>query len=640
MPVTPAPLPSDFATSNEVLQAVLDASQTAIQVWRPLHGPNGAQPVDFAQEYLNPAGQRLLGLAPGEPVSLLAQYPKARTNGVFEFFCRSLETGEAGHFDSATYLHNGADHPLRLAARCSGPRLVVSLEPLPAPADPAAAPAGPDREEVQRLRQQLTATTEGLMATSAELHGQNAELRNSQKKLLRLNKTLEARVDERAREAQAAHARAEVLHRRLERLVTEAPAAICILAGPELVYELVNPSYQRLYPGRQLLGRTVAEAVPEASGPELTAMRRRVYETGETFTEAGRCVTLAGPDGTPEERWFNFSYQARFNELDQVDGLYVFAFEVTAQVRASQLVQRLNEELEVRVADRTRELAQAQAETERQRQRLESFFLQAPVAICVHDGPELTYELVNPVYEQFFPDRPLLGRALLDAVPELAGQPAWHTLRRVYATGEAEQEHDVLVSLTNADGVLEDRYFTYTFQARRDEQGRIDGVLVFAFETTAQVQAEEQAYALEAALRATERRQTEERASLYQVFEQTPAAISILVGPEHRFKYCNPAYLRLLPDRQLLGCPIADVVPETVAGGFVALLDNVYHTGETYFGHEVPFTFEVTPGVPGYTSYFTFTYQAYREAGKIVGISVLAHDVTEKVLARPPQPAA
>ena len=493
---------------------------------------------------------------------------------------------------------------------------------------------------MRRLRQQLTATTEGLLATSAELHAQNAELRNTQKKLLRLNKTLEARVEERAREAQAARARAELLHRRLERLVVEAPAAVCVLAGPELVYELVNPGYQRLYPGRHLLGRTLADAVPEANGAALTALRRRVYETGATFAEDGQCVTIARPDGTPEDRYFNVSYQARFNELGQVDGIYTFAFEVTAQERASQQVRVLNEELEARVVDRTRALVLAQAETERQRQRLESFFMQAPAAICVYDGPEFTYELVNPVYEQFFPGRQLLGRPLLDAVPELAGNPAWHTLRQVYATGESQQEYDVLVPLASPDGVLEDRYFTYTFQARRSESGRIDGVLVFVFETTAQVQAEEQAYALEAAVLATERRQAQERDRLYQVFEQTPAAICILAGPEHRYRYCNAAYQRLLPDRQLLGRAVAEAVPESAAGGFLALLDEVYHTGKTCFGHEVPFAIEAAPGRLAGTTYFTFTYQAYCEGEQIVGVSVLAYDVTDQVLARPPQPAA
>nr|WP_235998585.1 PAS domain-containing protein [Hymenobacter sp. BT559] len=49
----------------------------------------------------------------------------------------------------------------------------------------------------------------------------------------------------------------------------QAPAAICLLQGPDFVYELVNPSYQRLFAGRQLLGRPLLAAVPEFEGSTL-----------------------------------------------------------------------------------------------------------------------------------------------------------------------------------------------------------------------------------------------------------------------------------------------------------------------------------------------------------------------------------
>jgi PAS domain S-box-containing protein len=71
-----------------------------------------------------------------------------------------------------------------------------------------------------------------------------------------------------------------------------------------------------------------------------------------------------------------------------------------------------------------------------------------------------------------------------------------------------------------------------------------------------------------------------------------------------------------------------------VAQGFVALLDRVYQTGETYLGTEVPLTVQHEPGQPARTRYFNFSYQAYREQGQVVGVSSFAYDVTEQVLAR------
>ena len=114
-----------------------------------------------------------------------------------------------------------------------------------------------------------------------------------------------------------------------------------------------------------------------------------------------------------------------------------------------------------------------------------------------------------------------------------------------------------------------------------------------------------------------------------QVFAHTPAAICVLRGPEHRYVYLNAAYQQFFPDRDFLGRSVAEALPETVEAGFVARLDAVYRTGEPYFGHEEPLLMLAPGGGPAQEQFFTFTYQAYREQGEIVGISTLASEVTE-----------
>jgi hypothetical protein len=44
----------------------------------------------------------------------------------------------------------------------------------------------------------------------------------------------------------------------------QAPAVICIHGGPDLVFELVNPAYQALFPGRELLGKPLLEVFPNS----------------------------------------------------------------------------------------------------------------------------------------------------------------------------------------------------------------------------------------------------------------------------------------------------------------------------------------------------------------------------------------
>ncbi|MDF7815742.1 hypothetical protein [Hymenobacter sp. YC55] len=45
--------------------------------------------------------------------------------------------------------------------------------------------------------------------------------------------------------------------------------------------------------------------------------------------------------------------------------------------------------------------------------------------------------------------------------------------------------------------------------------------------------------------------------ALYQVFEQSPAAMCLLRGPQHALAYYNPAYQALFPGRDMRGRMLA-----------------------------------------------------------------------------------
>lgn len=111
--------------------------------------------------------------------------------------------------------------------------------------------------------------------------------------------------------------------------------------------------------------------------------------------------------------------------------------------------------------------------------------MQTPVGICILDGRDLVFELVNPHYQQLFPGRKLSGRKLLEAVPEIKGQPIWEVLQDVYRTGKTYEGNELLIPLAQDDhGPFEDRYFNFIYQARTAAENKPDGILVFAFEVT------------------------------------------------------------------------------------------------------------------------------------------------------------
>ncbi|WP_368670506.1 ATP-binding protein [Myxococcus sp. AM011] len=144
----------------------------------------------------------------------------------------------------------------------------------------------------------------------------------------------------------AAREAEQLERRRLYQLLTQAPVAINLLRGPDLRFEFANPLLLTLMGGRELVGRTLVEAIPDIS-PELVSLYRGVLETGERVVahEYPMALDYAGR-GQVETRYWNLLYEPLRDERGRVDGLVTFAFEVTEQVLARQAVESQHRWLE------------------------------------------------------------------------------------------------------------------------------------------------------------------------------------------------------------------------------------------------------------------------------------------------------
>ncbi|MDB5234664.1 MAG: hypothetical protein JWR44_1657 [Hymenobacter sp.] len=124
-------------------------------------------------------------------------------------------------------------------------------------------------------------------------------------------------------------------------LFMQAPALIAVVRGQHYEYEFVNPLYQELFPGRELLGRTVAEAVPEAVEQGFMGLLDHVYQTGEPFFGKEVLLQVHRHDsGQVEDVYLNFTYQA-YREHSEIVGISCFAFDVTELVVARKKVEQL-----------------------------------------------------------------------------------------------------------------------------------------------------------------------------------------------------------------------------------------------------------------------------------------------------------
>ncbi len=133
----------------------------------------------------------------------------------------------------------------------------------------------------------------------------------------------------------AASAYTYSLHRQLIRAFEDAPAVIAVHHGPEHRFVFANKRFIESSDGRQLVGRTYADAFPEFVAQGYLAILDEVYRTGVPFiATAARADTPRTPGGVSEERYWNLTFQANRDDEGRIDGLTTFSFEVTEHVLA------------------------------------------------------------------------------------------------------------------------------------------------------------------------------------------------------------------------------------------------------------------------------------------------------------------
>jgi PAS domain S-box-containing protein len=171
-------------------------------------------------------------------------------------------------------------------------------------------------------------------------------------------------------------------------------------------------------------------------------------------------------------------------------------------------------------------------------------------------------------------------------------------------------------------------WFTFSLSPVRDPEGGIVAFMNIVSESTRRVLAERAQ---------TRARADAERAEarLREVFSQAPAFMAVLRGPSHVFEYVNAAYSSLVGNRELIGLPVMEALPEVRGQGFEELLDQVLETGKPYVGREVSILLERTSGEGPEERFLDFVYYPITESnGRRTGVVVHGSDVTEHVLSR------
>jgi signal transduction histidine kinase len=126
-----------------------------------------------------------------------------------------------------------------------------------------------------------------------------------------------------------------------------------------------------------------------------------------------------------------------------------------------------------------------------------------------------------------------------------------------------------------------------------------------------------------------------ERHKLAAIFRDSPAAMALWRGPDLIFEMVNPAYQAIFGDRELVGKPFLEALPEFEGQEFPRLLREVFETGRAYVGHEEVARLSPRKGAPLEERYYDFTYVRVEGAdGTPYGVYDHALDVTDRVVSR------
>jgi signal transduction histidine kinase len=224
-------------------------------------------------------------------------------------------------------------------------------------------------------------------------------------------------------------------------------------------YVEANPAFAAQTGLPDPLGRTARDLVPQLE-EHWVENAARVAATGESI----RFQSAAEGVG----RWFDvFVFRVGAPEDRRVAMLFA---DVTAQ----------------RMMERERETLVSELILESS--RLEDVFRQAPAFLAVLRGPEHVFHLVNDTYYQLVGHRELLGRPLLEAIPEVRDQGFKELLDRVLTTGErfVGREMPLLIART-AGAPPDERFVDLIYLPLVEADGARGGIIAHGTDVTEQV---------------------------------------------------------------------------------------------------------------------------------------------------------
>ena len=227
-------------------------------------------------------------------------------------------------------------------------------------------------------------------------------------------------------------------------------------------------------PANEIIGRSPAEFVHESDQEKVPKEIRAVLEEG--YREFEITLNIAGGDTA--------IYQFNAERLKQHDQIFIIGtgLDVT---KKKELEEQLNTLLQEEHVQRKK--------AEADRDRLQEMFEEAPTPKCLLEGPELRYVIANKAYRKVVGQEDIIGKRVVDVIPEVEEQGYIDLLEEVYQTGEPYLGYGDSVQIDKESEDSKQEYiFNLLFAPLFDEDGDVHGIFIEAMDFSEQVAYQQQ----------------------------------------------------------------------------------------------------------------------------------------------------
>jgi len=222
-------------------------------------------------------------------------------------------------------------------------------------------------------------------------------------------------------------------------------------------------------PTNEIVGRSPTDFVHESDQEKVPKEIRGALEEGYREFE----MTLKTTGGNTAIYRFNAE------RLKQDGQTYIIGTGIDI-TKKKELEEQLNSLLQEEYAERKK--------VEADRDKLKEMFEEAPSPKCLLEGPELRYAIANKAYRQVVGQENIIGKRVIDIVPELKEQGYIDLLEEVYQTGESYLGYGDAIEIDKQKENLKQEYiFNLLFAPLFDENGEVYGIFVEAMDFSEQI---------------------------------------------------------------------------------------------------------------------------------------------------------